>query len=174
MGDESHIFQYEADGVSVLGGVGMHTVPTADNGELPLDALNKAVRSVPPYAQITCCPAERIYIKHNGRLCNGVPIWAASHAGSAQPIRLTVSVLVAERLRYLPEDLAVAGCAFSRYSVIRCHVACRADDQHCPRTALVCIENTHNRCGGCVLSLDYMQSLKAWADELVRCSPAAP
>lgn len=44
VGDESHIFQYEADGVSVLGGVGMHTVPTADNGELPLDALNKAVR----------------------------------------------------------------------------------------------------------------------------------
>lgn len=44
MGDESHIFQYEADGVSVLGGVGMHTVPTADNGELPLAALNKAVR----------------------------------------------------------------------------------------------------------------------------------
>ena len=44
VGDESHIFQYEADGVSVLGGVGMHTVPTADNGELPLAALNKAVR----------------------------------------------------------------------------------------------------------------------------------
>ena len=45
MGDESHIFQYEADGVSVLGGVGMHTVPTAPNGELPLEALTKAVRS---------------------------------------------------------------------------------------------------------------------------------
>ena len=44
VGDESHIFQYEADGVSVLGGVGMHTVPTADNGELPLAALSKAVR----------------------------------------------------------------------------------------------------------------------------------
>lgn len=44
VGDESHIFQYEAAGVSVLGGVGMHTVPTADNGELPLKALNKAVR----------------------------------------------------------------------------------------------------------------------------------
>ena len=44
VGNESHIFQYEADGVSVLGGVGMHTVPTADNGELPLAALSKAVR----------------------------------------------------------------------------------------------------------------------------------
>lgn len=46
--------------------------------------------------------------------------------------------------------------------------ACRADDQHCPRTALVCIENSHNRCGGCALSIEYMQSLKAWADDLVR------
>ena len=45
---------------------------------------------------------------------------------------------------------------------------CRADDQHCPRTSLVCIETTHNRCGGCALSLEYMRSLKAWADELVR------
>ncbi|CAK0787132.1 hypothetical protein CVIRNUC_010348 [Coccomyxa viridis] len=85
VGDESHIFQYEADGVSVLGGVGMHTVPTADNGELPLAALSKAVR---------------------------------------------------------------------------------ADDQHCPRTSLVCIESSHNRCGGCALSLEYMRSLKSWADDL--------
>ena len=44
VGDESHLFQYEADGVSVLGGVGMYTVPTAENGELPLAALSKAVR----------------------------------------------------------------------------------------------------------------------------------
>ena len=34
----------------------------------------------------------------------------------------------------------------------------------------MCIENTHNRCGGCVLSLDYMRSLKTWADSLVRPS----
>ena len=44
----------------------------------------------------------------------------------------------------------------------------RADDQHCPRTSLVCIENSHNRCGGCALSLEYMRSLKSWADDLVR------
>ena len=44
VGDESHIFQYEADGVSVLGGVGMYPVRTADNGEVPLDAVKKAVR----------------------------------------------------------------------------------------------------------------------------------
>ena len=31
----------------------------------------------------------------------------------------------------------------------------------------MCIENTHNRCGGQVLSLDYMRQLKAWADSKV-------
>ncbi len=45
--------------------------------------------------------------------------------------------------------------------------ACRPPDQHCAVTALVCIENTHNRCGGQVLSLDYMRRLKAWADSKV-------
>ena len=39
---------------------------------------------------------------------------------------------------------------------------------HCARTALVCIENTHNRCGGAVLSLAYMTSLSKWAAERVR------
>jgi len=44
----------------------------------------------------------------------------------------------------------------------------RPDDMHCARTALVCIENTHNRCGGAVLSLEYMASLGAWARERAR------
>ena len=35
----------------------------------------------------------------------------------------------------------------------------------------MCIENSHNRCGGCALSLEYMQSLKDWAAELVRSHP---
>ena len=48
----------------------------------------------------------------------------------------------------------------------------RADDQHCPRTSLVCIESSHNRCGGCALSLEYMRSLKSWADDLVRLQAA--
>ena len=69
VGDESHIFQYEADGVSVLGGVGMHTVPTADNGELPLEALNKAVR------------------------------WAASHQDATMPCRKHVNQAASSSLR---------------------------------------------------------------------------
>jgi threonine aldolase len=33
--------------------------------------------------------------------------------------------------------------------------AIRGKDIHYPRTALICLENTHNRCGGAVLTVDY-------------------
>jgi threonine aldolase len=39
-------------------------------------------------------------------------------------------------------------------------------DVHQARTALFCLENTHNRCGGAVLPLDYMRQARALADEL--------
>ncbi len=37
--------------------------------------------------------------------------------------------------------------------------AIRADDDHFPITSLICLENTHNRCGGSVLSVDYIQEV---------------
>jgi threonine aldolase len=37
--------------------------------------------------------------------------------------------------------------------------AIRADNVHFPRTRLICLENTHNRCGGAALSVDYTNSL---------------
>ncbi|QDZ20164.1 threonine aldolase [Chloropicon primus] len=42
--------------------------------------------------------------------------------------------------------------------------AIRRDDPHFPRTRLICLENTQNHCGGRVLSLEYMRSVKALAD----------
>jgi threonine aldolase len=83
IGDESHIYHYEGGGASVLGGVAMHLVPTAANGELPLAALSNALRD--------------------------------------------------------PED------------------------SHEAITRLICLENTHNRCGGVVLSTAYMQSVRQFA-----------
>jgi threonine aldolase len=85
IGDESHIYHYEGGGASVLGGVAMHLVPTAANGELPLAALANALRD--------------------------------------------------------PED------------------------SHEAITRLICLENTHNRCGGVVLSTAYMQSVYQFARE---------
>lgn len=39
----------------------------------------------------------------------------------------------------------------------------RDEDVHCPRTTLICLENTHNKCGGKVLPL-------AWIDEVGQVS----
>lgn len=33
------------------------------------------------------------------------------------------------------------------------------DDDHEPLTRAICLENTHNRCGGKVLSVDYMKKV---------------
>ena len=44
VGDESHVYNYEAGGMSVLGGVAFNVIPTLQNGELPLDILKSAIR----------------------------------------------------------------------------------------------------------------------------------
>ena len=43
-------------------------------------------------------------------------------------------------------------------------LAIRDDDIHEPQTKLICIENTHNACGGKVLSISFMEDMKALAD----------
>ena len=85
VGDESHIYHYEAGGPSVLGGVVLHPVYTDPGGELPLQALAAAIRD---------------------------------------PM-----------------------------------------DEHEALTRLICLENTHNRCGGVVLTPRYMAAVRALARE---------
>ena len=85
VGDQSHIYNYEAGGAAVLGGVAFHVVPTLPNGELPLGELAAAVRD--------------------------------------------------------------------------------PGDSHEAITRLICLENTHNRCGGVALAPDYMRDVRAFAHE---------
>lgn len=85
LGDNSHIFNYEAGGASALGGVVFHTVPTGRFGELDLHQLKDAIR-----------PA-------------------------------------ATNLHYAP-------------------------------SGVMCLESTHNRCGGTILSAAYLQEVRAIAD----------
>ncbi len=42
--------------------------------------------------------------------------------------------------------------------------AIRFDDDHFPRTGLICVENTHNRCGGAVLTEEDMAAVREIAD----------
>lgn len=87
LGDQSHIYHYEAGGVSALGGGVFHPVPTGRLGELGLPDLEAAIR-----------PA--------------------------------------------------------------------ASDIHYAPAGLICVENTHNRCGGTVLSPAYLESVRALADRM--------
>jgi threonine aldolase len=41
----------------------------------------------------------------------------------------------------------------------------RSDDAHQPRSRLISVENTHNRCAGSPLSLDYMAAVRDFADQ---------
>ncbi|KAK9829692.1 hypothetical protein WJX72_007383 [[Myrmecia] bisecta] len=83
VGDESHVYHYEGGGMSAFGGVAFHVLPTRPNGEIPLEALQAAVR---PF------------------------------------------------------------------------------EQHSARTGCVCLESSHNRCGGPVLDLGYMEAVHSWAE----------
>lgn len=85
LGDQSHIFNYEAGGASALGGIVFHPVTTGRFGELDLVSLQKAIR-----------PAET-------------------------------------NLHYAPPGV-------------------------------LCLESTHNRCGGTILPLAYFQEVRAIAD----------
>ncbi|MGE0681867.1 MAG: low-specificity L-threonine aldolase [Candidatus Binatia bacterium] len=85
LGDQSHIFNYEAGGASALGGIVFHTIVTERFGELDLASLQRAIR-----------PAET-------------------------------------NLHYAP-------------------------------AGVICLESTHNRCGGTILPLAYFQEVQAIAD----------
>jgi threonine aldolase len=84
VGDQAHIFRYEAGGSSVLGGIAQFQIPNNPDGTLPLEKVEAAIRG---------------------------------------------------------------------------------SDQHEARTKLIALENTHNRCGGTVLPLEYMQHVRKLADK---------
>jgi threonine aldolase len=44
LGDESHIFHYERGGLAAVGGLTSHAIATAEDGSLPLDRVEAAVR----------------------------------------------------------------------------------------------------------------------------------
>ena len=84
VGDQAHIFRYEAGSSSALGGIPQFQIPNDPDGTLPLDQVEAAIRG---------------------------------------------------------------------------------DDQHEPRTKLIALENTHNRCGGTVLPPAYLREVRALADQ---------
>lgn len=70
LGDRSHIFLNEVGGLSALGGIHPHTVPNLDDGTLPLDALERAIR----HSDLHYPPTRLICLENTQNYCFGSPL----------------------------------------------------------------------------------------------------
>jgi threonine aldolase len=69
VGDEAHIYHYEAGGASALGGLVYHAVPTRPDGTLPLEALQAAIR--PSSRDYHAARAGVICLENTHNRCSG-------------------------------------------------------------------------------------------------------
>jgi threonine aldolase len=69
LGDNSHIYNYEAGGASALGGIVLHPVSTGRFGELPLTELRHAIR--PAASDIHYAPPGVICVESTHNRCGG-------------------------------------------------------------------------------------------------------
>ena len=69
-----------------------------------------------------------------------------------------IAALAGVQIRTLPGNRGVVSVADLRGAI-------RTEDIHYPRTAMFCMENTHNRAGGTVMSLEQMRALGTAARE---------
>ena len=73
LGDRSHIFLNEVGGISALGGIHPHIVPNNEDGTLPLDKLEKAVR----HSDLHYPPSRLIGLENTHNYCQGTPLTPA-------------------------------------------------------------------------------------------------
>jgi len=69
VGDEAHIYHYEAGGASALGGLVYHPVPTNPDGTLPLEAIEAAIR--PSGRDYHAARAGVICLENTHNRCSG-------------------------------------------------------------------------------------------------------
>ena len=93
-----------------------------------------------------------------------------------RPVRIELQVILGDNCHIYNYEgggiSALGGLAFhvlhnepnGQLPLDQLQAAVRPDDAHCSRSGLVCLESSHNRCGGTVLSLEYMEAVKQWAD----------
>ena len=91
LGDRSHIFLNEVGGLSALGGIHPHTISNLDDGTLPLDALENAIR----HSDLHYPPTRLICLENTHNYCFGSPLtprYMDSVAELAQKYELKVHV----------------------------------------------------------------------------------
>ena len=70
LGDRSHIFLNEVGGLSALGGIHPHTLPNRDDGTIPLEALESAIR----HNDLHYPPTRLICLENTHNYCFGSPL----------------------------------------------------------------------------------------------------
>ncbi|MDH5762885.1 MAG: low-specificity L-threonine aldolase [Nitrospinota bacterium] len=70
LGDRSHIFLNEVGGLSALGGIHPHPIPNLDDGTLPLEAIEAAIR----HRDLHYPPTRLICLENTQNYCNGSPL----------------------------------------------------------------------------------------------------
>ncbi len=70
LGDRSHIFLNEVGGLSALGGIHPHTLPNRDDGTIPLEALESAIR----HSDLHYPPTRLICLENTQNYCFGSPL----------------------------------------------------------------------------------------------------
>jgi threonine aldolase len=110
VGDSAHTFLYEAGGSAAVGSIHPHTVPSDDDGTLPLDAVREAVRADNPhYPRTRLLILENTHNRKGGRAlplayihqaralcdeagialhCDGARLWNAAVALASSPATL--------------------------------------------------------------------------------------
>jgi len=70
LGDQSHIFLNEVGGLSALGGIHPHTLPNRDDGTIPLESLESAIR----HSDLHYPPTRLICLENTHNYCYGSPL----------------------------------------------------------------------------------------------------
>jgi threonine aldolase len=70
LGDQSHVFQNEAGGISAFGGVHPHLIPNERDGTLPVDKLEGAIRQDDVHYPIS----RLILLENTHNRCGGIPL----------------------------------------------------------------------------------------------------
>jgi threonine aldolase len=73
LGDRSHIFLNEVGGISALGGIHPHIIPNNEDGTLPLEKMEQAVR----HPDLHYPPTRLICLENTHNYCQGSPLTAA-------------------------------------------------------------------------------------------------
>jgi threonine aldolase len=70
LGNQAHIFLFEAGGMSALGGVNPHTIPNQPDGTLDLDQIQNAIRADNPHMPIT----RLVTLENTQNRCGGAAL----------------------------------------------------------------------------------------------------